>query len=187
MPERVLAALAVGCLLVGACGSTHLPTTTNGTSSASPAQPSRSPEVATAQPIQGGCGGTQVFAGPAPNADQSLAANPWAAASPPESGIIAYFWGDAPYLAAGNVRPGGAANKILWASNTGPAGDLVVTAHPLGASSPIVRFRFPGVRSWPSLVDLPTAGCWHLDLAAGSSRATIDLLVANPGSTDSPG
>jgi hypothetical protein len=41
----------------------------------------------------------------------------------------------------------------------------------------VVRFNFPGAGSYPSIVDLPTPGCWQLDLAIGASRATLDLLV----------
>jgi hypothetical protein len=185
MGPRAIALLAVGCLSIAGCANTELPTASGATTTvAPPASPSIPRETAAAQPIAGGCGSTQVFAGPAPGAtDQSLHGNPWASASPPDSGITAYFWRQAPYLAAGHINPDGGANKILWIAHNDSSGDLAISAHPLSAPSPVVRFDVPGGGSYPSLVDLPSPGCWHLDLTIGPARATMDLIVGPPPSS----
>jgi hypothetical protein len=80
------------------------------------------------------------------------------------------------------MNPDGGTNKILWivdAESSSPA-DLVIAAHPLGSPSPTIAVRVPGVRSYPSIVNLPTPGCWQLDLTVGSSRATVEVLVGPP-------
>jgi hypothetical protein len=40
-------------------------------------------------------------------------------------------------------------------------------------------FRLPlsPAGNYPSGIELPSAGCWHLDLTIGSAQAAIDLLV----------
>ena len=95
---------------------------------------------------------------------------------------MAYLWGDPPCLAAGKVRAGGLSNKVLWISDDAPSGHLLVAAHPLVARAPEVRFDIPPASSprgnFPSSIDLPTPGCWHLDLTLGETMAAIDLLVA---------
>jgi hypothetical protein len=53
-----------------------------------------------------------------------------------------------------------------------------ISAHPLGSSSPIVRFTLPGDgRSYPSTINLPSPGCWHLDVAVGNLNTMMDLVV----------
>jgi hypothetical protein len=132
--------------------------------------------------IDGGCGATLLFASPGPAASLGLQTNVWASAAPIDAGIVAYFWGDPPYLVAGTVRAGGQSNKVLWISDGTQTGSLSVAAHPLNAESPEVRFDIPPASSphgnFPSSIDLPTPGCWHLDLTLGETLATIDVLVA---------
>lgn len=70
-------------------------------------------------------------------------------------------------------------NKILWVARTLPrtADDLSIIArryrsgHPTGASVTRVVARGPG----PSVVNLPVAGCWRLDLHWGTHTDTVDL------------
>jgi hypothetical protein len=125
-----------------------------------------------------GCGSTAIRSGPAPGAADSLAANPWAKAVPESAAIVAYFWGAPPYLAAGSKRPNGSVNKILWVLGAPSTGDLVIEARPVGSASPVERFDLVGADSYPSTIDLPSAGCWHLDIAVGAVRAAIDVPVA---------
>lgn len=142
------------------------------------------PKSVTPSPLAGGCGSTQVFAGPGPdgsgpNAVTGLDANQWALAAPASSGIIAYFWGDLPLLVKAPPPPG-KGNKILWISHSDALGELAIVAHPIASGSPIVRFSLPRDGfSFPSTIDLPSSGCWHLDLTLGSVHATIDLSVAD--------
>lgn len=129
--------------------------------------------------IAGGCGTTTVYAGPGPAAASTTGLNelPWAASTPQTAGFAAYLFASLP-LTSGGARPDGATNKILWMSDTPADGGLLIAAHPLGASSPVVRFNEPGVLSFPSIIDLPYPGCWQLDLSAGTTHGSIDLLVS---------
>jgi hypothetical protein len=180
---RAVTLLTAGSLIVGACGTTDRPSLTATAIPTAPVASATAPPPA-ASPIAGGCGNTQVFAGPGPDAALGLSPNPWAATSPSASGITAYFWRQAPYIAAGPVNPDGGSNKILWMDDRDPqALDLVIAARPLGASSPVVRFRIPPGSGYPSTIDLPTPGCWHLDLAIGLRMAMMDLIVGPPPSS----
>lgn len=71
---------------------------------------------------------------------------------------------------------------MLWISHAEQAAQLTIAAHPLNASSPVVRFVFPAASSpsgnYPSAIDLPTSGCWRLEVTLGKAHATMDLAVA---------
>jgi len=76
-------------------------------------------------------------------------------------------------------------NKILWVSRaaTLPGSDLRISAQlmsglrPVGA--PVIR-RVTGGPG-PSIIDLPSAGCWRLSLHWSHSTDTLDLRFAgNP-------
>jgi len=173
-------------LLMAACSNTELPSPT-GTSSALPSS-LESAQATTSQsptPVAGGCGGTQVFAGPGPDAALGLADNPWAPADPSDAGIVAYFWYPPPNVLFAS-GPSDDGTKILWILHKEQSGHLVVAAHPLDATTPVVHFDFPAASSptgVPSSIDLPSAGCWHFDLTIGAAQADLDLLVAPARST----
>jgi hypothetical protein len=80
-------------------------------------------------------------------------------------------------------HPENPANKILWVVRLPRGGsDLTVTAHPLGATTPVVKVVQPADSGpgeiYPSVVDVPTAGCWVLNLAWGSHRAVLALAYS---------
>jgi hypothetical protein len=53
-----------------------------------------------------------------------------------------------------------------------------VVAHPIGSSSPIVTSdampASPGY-IYPSIVNVPSSGCWHLTLSWEGNHADLDL------------
>jgi hypothetical protein len=80
-------------------------------------------------------------------------------------------------------HPENPANKILWVVRLPRGGsDLTINAHPLGAASPVVKVVQPANSGpgeiYPSIVDVPTAGCWVLNLAWGSHRAALALAYS---------
>lgn len=100
--------------------------------------------------------------------------------------VVAILFGPALYA----PPSAGVNNKILWV--TGPTDapqepqadtDLVIDAS-LAGTTTTARRVVPG-GSGPSIIDLPVAGCWHLDLRWGSrtqDRDALDLeYVAPPG------
>ncbi|MFD2765513.1 hypothetical protein [Micromonospora eburnea] len=83
-------------------------------------------------------------------------------------------------------RRDGVNNKILWVSRTGPtpadpalSADLVVTATLDGTDTRVTREVDGG--PGPSIIDLPRAGCWHLDLRWSGRTDTMDLVYADGG------
>jgi hypothetical protein len=177
--RRLVGAAAVS-LLVAACSNTTPPTSGPTPTNASPSTLAGPTEVAVSTtPVEGGCGATQVFAGPGPDATLGLADNPWASATPAEAGIVAYFWYEPPGVIFAS-RSMNDAPKVLWISHD-ERGHLLIAAHPLGATEPLVRFEVPPAAAppgnYPSSIALPTAGCWHFDLTLGSARAAMDLSV----------
>jgi hypothetical protein len=139
----------------------------------------------------GGCGGTHVTDGAPPPPTWALEGfSGWPgirwATSEPNSAVAILF---AVQLVAKGARPDGSSNKILWVTQT-PATDLTIVARRLGATGPPVTLSYPSTagNQIPSIVDLPSAGCWSLQLHWGSvhpSEASLDLWVLPAGSTPS--
>ena len=174
---RTLVLLMVVLLGVAGCSS-------SAPKASSPASPSPSPvdrlPSAAASIVAGGCGSTNVYRGGVPpwldaaganNNPDSLA---YVIASPP---VAAGFLFGNP-LTAGS--PTTRANKILWVVGfPRESTSLVVTGHPVGAGSPIIRDSFPADSSpgeiYPSIVDVPSPGCWHIDLSWAGHTASVEL------------
>lgn len=130
--------------------------------------------------VEGGCGSTRVWKGSVP-ADLERAAGqnaphglPIAFADPP---VLAGFVFGYPLRAGPAENP---SNKVLWVVSGGRTGPLVVDAHPAGATAPTVHYSFPDNSGpgniYPSGVDVPSAGCWHLTFTWSGHTASIDLL-----------
>ncbi len=134
-----------------------------------------------------GCAGTAVDTGPGlPSwADVGGGSIPWAVGQPP--GVVGVMF--ATELVAKGERPDGSANKVLWLTETPMASTLLtLRAQPDDAATPVVNLSFPGAdgnRQFPSIVDLPTPGCWRINLSwgAGSTEnSTFGLMVLPSGS-----
>lgn len=167
-------ATAVGVLSWG-CQSTE-PMPPTGLSKTPSAEPSP-----TDFPAEVSCGETIIRPGPFAGSPPALSRNPWAIGSPSSAGVTAYFWGTAPFLAAGQ-RPGGMSNKILWAIDNPTGRPLRVVATPIGKAAPRVELTIdPALQpagNYPSTIDLPLAGCWHLEIHGAREVASIDVLVS---------
>ena len=162
---RAMAVVLVGALAaLGACSG-----------GGAAASTTSAPSPATASPADAeGCGGTPV---------RSSAKPTWAATAPDirwvgdDTGSIAGFLFADP-LRAGH--PQDPANKVLWVVN-GPrdGSSLEVELHPAGGTAPVVRASFPADSSpgeiYPSIVEVPTAGCWHATLHWNGRTAELDL------------
>jgi hypothetical protein len=147
--------------------------------------PSPSPQPASAPLVMvGGCGATTVLKGGIPDwldvagGHNNPASIPYALATPPRS--AAGFIFGYPLLAE---HPPNRNNKILWVVGSPRQGSpLVITAHPAGATAPIVSQSVPADSApgeiYPSLDDVPKPGCWHFDLAWAGHRAALDLLYS---------
>jgi hypothetical protein len=161
-------------LAVAGCSSSTATVTT-----ASPA-PNRSP-TADAIAVAGGCATTQVYKGGEPDwLTRAGAGNnpkdvPYFITSPP---IAAGFVFGYP-LTAGVTQNG--ANKILWVVGAPRAGaNLDITGYPVSTGTPVVHMtRTPDSNPgeiYPTLMDVPSAGCWHFGLSWGPNTASADLV-----------
>jgi hypothetical protein len=104
---------------------------------------------------------------------------PYALASNDAAG--AFFFLKA--LRAGH--PSNPANKVLWIVRFPRNGNpLTITARLGTDPSEVVHTSWPANSSpgeiYPSIIDLPKAGCWRLSLAWGPHRARIDIEVERP-------
>jgi hypothetical protein len=135
--------------------------------------------------VAGGCGATPVYRGGVPawlvtagggsgSSSGAPTALPYVIAEPQIAG--AYLFGFP--LRAGH--PENPTNKVLWAMRLPRNGsNLLVNASPLGAASPTVSITLPDDSSpgdiYPSIVDVPFAGCWRLGLSWMGHHAELDL------------
>jgi hypothetical protein len=99
----------------------------------------------------------------------------------------AFFF--APRLRAGH--PENPSNKVLWIVRFPRDGHpLQITARLGRDPSRVVHASWPADSSpgeiYPSALDLPKPGCWELELAWGSHRASLDVEVHAPGRVDRP-
>jgi len=165
----------IGWLAIAACSS-----------SPAAVHPSPSPSVnrlptTAAKIMSGGCGSTQVYDGGQPEWLTAAGAGnnpnglPYTITYPPTAG--GFIFG---YPLKAGARTNGA-NKILWVVGIPRDGsDLHVTGHPQNATKPTIDQTFPANSSpgeiYPSIVDVPTAGCWHFDLSWGKNKTSVDLV-----------
>lgn len=174
--RRLVVAL-VTTLLVGCSTSSSIsarPPTAS--PNASPA-----PSAQAAHIVPGGCGSTPLVSGGIPSwLDDAGAHNnptglPYVVASPVHAAGFVFGY---PLSAGHRQDP---SNKILWVVGVPRAGSsLEITGHPLNALTPSVHVTQPANSTpgeiYPTIVDVPKAGCWHFDLAWSGNKTSVDLL-----------
>jgi hypothetical protein len=119
---------------------------------------------------------------------------PWARSANPPSGVahalsddgnVAYFIFSDPMIAGHRTDR---ENKILWIVRQPRDGQpLKITATLPGSTLDPVHYSFPADSApgeiYPSVVDVPAPGCWHLELAWNGHRSSVDLGY---GASDEP-
>jgi hypothetical protein len=120
----------------------------------------------------------------------ALRNTPWVAASPSTSMLVGHVlywrstvWGKQAdsktpfHIYIGGRAPGnGVHMKILWALRAGSASRLKVQGTRLGRPGQFTQ-TFPGGHEFPSIVKIPTAGCWKLTLTAGSHTGRLTVTA----------
>lgn len=174
--SRPAITVALVVLLAG-CTSRPGQPTAHATASPPPALTTK-PAPASGVPASGtGCGDTPISPDQLPGwtADAGLPAGlPYAISR--DANVVAVLFG---YPLRAGDREDGRTNKILWDMRDPRDGHpLLVTARPL-SGGPAVNLTFPADASpgeiYPSIVDVPTPGCWHMTLRWNGHTATIDL------------
>jgi hypothetical protein len=111
---------------------------------------------------------------------------PWIRARPMSSHIIGFLFfmppgatGKDALMHADGKGPQGRADKILWYVSRGKTSRTLTIAGKNLSGSETSRQSFPvtGGRSYPSIVDVPAAGCWRLTLRTGGIRWQVTAEV----------
>jgi hypothetical protein len=155
----LLAAACAGC-------SSSAPTANSATTSPPPARSDASASGTGVAPAGSACAPLQTGAPPV-WARGGFSGNSYPPFATSSSGdLVGLVFGDplsAPPAPTHN-------NKILWVERNG-ARTMEVTARLEGSDEVSHQQLDVG----PSIVDMPAAGCWHLDLRIGDRRDSLDL------------
>jgi hypothetical protein len=169
-------------LVVLVAGCTEQPTRPTPCASASPSAGSTTgPVSAAAAPGKGtGCGDTPISPGQLPRWTASARVPPDVPyAVSREANVVAVLFG---YPLQAGQREDGRSNKILWVMRDPRDGKpLHLTARLLAGGSSVSLGREadsgPG-EIYPSTVDVPAPGCWHMTLEWNGHTATMELPYA---------
>lgn len=163
-----LSFLVAGLLLVvtGCAGPTPSPVPTATTGA-----------TFSASALAGGCGDTPLWTGGGPEWTASADAGQLPFAVSHEGNLFAGLF--AHPLRAGTA-PADPANKILWIVREPRDGQpLKLTIRPADGQAPVVSLEEPANSGpgeiYPSIVDVPTPGCWTVTAEWGGHRATLEL------------
>lgn len=149
---------------------------------ATPIQTSQATITVLSSPKPGGCSVTPIQASRFSRPD--LDGLPWLQADPASSGITAHlFYGNRP-LHTGGQFPDGTAAKILWViDNPQATRELEITGSSLSNKYATFDLTAPAALSpptdYPSIVDVPTPGCWQFILKSGTVMGIMVFWVVN--------
>jgi hypothetical protein len=130
-----------------------------------------------------------------PGGDSGLGGLPWIRGAPRAVGLVGllWYWPESwrqrrlrpARIFTGGVAPAGYSTKILWvflgrSAKGGGGARLVVRGRRLDQQGSFTQ-KFAaisyagqqGAPSYASIIDVPTAGCWRLQLSAGTLRASV--------------
>lgn len=122
---------------------------------------------------------------------RDLGGIPWIAAIPTASGITAHLFyrypgmhGDAAELHVGGKMPDGGNTKVLWVIDNPRVmvlGPLVIVGRNLTGRGVFRQIVPPALSAtdFPSILTVPSAGCWRLQLTSKSLTATGAIVAAS--------
>jgi hypothetical protein len=142
------------------------------------------------------CAASLVHYSSAPGVERGLAQLPWVAASPTTSGIVGHLfyydsrnvWKQRHFprvrIYAGGQSPNGRLSmKILWQIQGSGGVPMKVHGVQLGGTGSFYQELSPttsNAKQFPSIIDVPRAGCWRLTLKAGTTTGHV-TAIAVPG------
>jgi hypothetical protein len=145
------------------------------------------------------CNAALVHYRPYKRVPAGLGSLPWVAASPASAGLLGHlFYYDGLnvwkqkrllrlHIYSGGQSPDGRISmKILWELHRGSAMELRVRGTKLNGSGSFSQQLSPAgstsLLEFPSIITVPTPGCWRLTLNAGKATGQI-VVLAIPGKT----
>lgn len=178
---NLLSLVGIMVLLCGCTGSSQpqVPTpSASGTAQSVPVKQLK-PEGT----LPSSCPATSVYQGGSGN----LSDIPWIQVQPPSSGIVGHlFYAQGASTKSGTYRflhtdggyPDGSTTKILWiVDHPGASGPLQIDGTNLSTPGKTFHQTIAGEGEIPSIVIVPTVGCWHLQIISGSTQGSIILWV----------
>ncbi|HVH52348.1 MAG TPA: hypothetical protein VM690_09400 [Gaiellaceae bacterium] len=129
------------------------------------------------------CMATPVHGEPLAQTPNSLSALRWVQATPNRAGIVGLLFADTRTptfsLWTKGQGPNGPATKILWLVRNVHAGRVIsLRGYEIGSATTFRQtFSTAGDKQYPSIVKLPYAGCWQLELASGGAKGTLVVLA----------
>ncbi len=187
---RFISLLGIAVFVLSAC--TNQVPSPHQTTVSTPAATVLAPHMALlklAGTVPASCPITPVFTGSLgrPNLDVL----PWMKAEPASSRIVAYLFYAGPVssdtqtyrpLHTGGGYPDGSTTKILWSiNNPNASAALEITGKKLSAGHETFQQTFPMASSpwgdYPSIVNVPTPGCWQVQIKSGTVAATVTFWV----------
>jgi hypothetical protein len=142
------------------------------------------------------CPSALVHYSPYPGGAPGLGAIPWVRATSRGLGLVALLWYwpsewrakqiDRAVISPGGKTPGGFNTKIMWAflsdkaKRTFNGGNLIVRGRRLDGPGKTWQQFVPigydgqnGAPSYASIISVPAAGCWRLQIGAGGLHASV--------------
>ena len=115
---------------------------------------------------------------------------PWLKATPGSAGITAHLFyassmkGKAAQMHTHGQNPGGSTTKILWLiKNKAATNSITINGKNLtgtGKTHQVFQRAGGGTEGYddfPSIVDVPTSGCWQFTVSSGKVRAAVTIPV----------
>jgi hypothetical protein len=177
-PQSVFAAGLASVALVGVAAACN--------ASSAPGSAASSPQAV----VVSGCRTTFVHYTLRPGTEPSLRVLPWIAAAPSSSQIIGHlFYYGVPGVAwrehhakglriySGGMVPGsgGADTKILWIDYSKRSrGAMIIHGQRLDAPG---RFHQTFAALGPSVIDVPSGGCWRVTLHTRTTTGAVTMLA----------
>ena len=140
--------------------------------------------------VASSCASSIVQYQPYPNAGAGTESLPWVQATPSSAGLVGqlFYYQGTPWQQGSLPRariytdgktPNGGTTKILWlAHGTGAGLVLVVRGKRLDHRGSFTQsFSTAGRDEYPSIVEVPVAGCWQLQLTSGTKSARLIFLA----------
>lgn len=144
-------------------------------------------------PPSASCAASVVHYVPYPGVERGLAQLPWIAASPTASGIVGHlFYYDNQNVwerrhlprvriySQGQSPDGRLTMKILWQTHRRGPGLMRVHGDRLDSPGSFSQQLSPtasNARQYPSIIDVPTAGCWRLTLMADTTTGHVTITA----------
>ena len=139
---------------------------------------------------EAGCLAAPVHYGPSPN--RGMPRIPWVSAGHVGRRIFGYlfYYAELPRTRRMTIYPGGelpggkASTKILWFSQKVRASVMTITGErldrPGGFTQQLSAARAGATPVFPSIVNVPTAGCWRLTVSSGPGVSARFAVLALP-------